>query len=99
MLYVYHWSVIRCTVTCCNTEPGLKVAILFVSVGLPCRNQTLLFIYATFLCNNFSGAFLANASNPDCIEGFGPQNVCNGRKECIGMRDELDCGKPNCMMV
>ena len=55
--------------------------------------------YATFLCNNFSGAFLANASNPDCIEGFGAKNVCNGKKECIGMRDELDCGKPNCMMV
>ena len=55
--------------------------------------------YATFLCNIFSGAFLANASNPDCIEGFGPHNVCNGKKECIGMRDELDCGKPNCMMV
>ena len=40
-----------------------------------------------------------NASNPDCIEGFGPQHVCNGKKECIGMRDEQDCGKPNCLMV
>ena len=51
------------------------------------------------LCNYFRGALLANASNPDCIEGFGAQHVCNGKKECIGMRDELDCGKPNCMMV
>ena len=63
------------------------------------RKLLFVSIFCNFLCNYFRGALLANASNPDCIEGFGPQHVCNGKKECIGMRDEQDCGKPNCLMV